>query len=80
MKKIYALLDRGADVDALGELGNTALHEAVGQGHFDVVRVLLAFGARTDIRNEFGQTALDIASLPGHKAREEILRLLESME
>jgi len=50
LEEIYALLDGGANIDAPGENGNTALHEAVGQGHFDVVRVLLAFGARTNIR------------------------------
>lgn len=74
-EEIYALLDGGADINAPGELGYTALHEAVGQGHVDAVHVLLEFGARTDIRNEFGDTAADIASM---RKRDEILALLRS--
>jgi ankyrin repeat protein len=56
-------------------LGNTPLHEATSQGHYDAVRVLLLLGARTDIRNEWGQTALDIASL---RKREKLVDLLTS--
>jgi ankyrin repeat protein len=59
---LRALLDGGADVNAAGELGYTALHEAVSQGHLPAVKLLLEFGARTDLPNEDGRTAVDLSS------------------
>lgn len=62
---MQALLDGGANVNAIGELGNTPLHEAAGQGHIEVVRLLLAAGAVPLEPNEFGETALDISTMKG---------------
>jgi hypothetical protein len=39
------LLEAGADVDLPGEHGFTALHEAVSQGHAEVVALLLEYGS-----------------------------------
>ena len=39
------LLDAGVEIDLPGEHNYTALHEAVGQGHVEMVRLLLARGA-----------------------------------
>jgi len=53
------LLDRGADVNAANEAGQTALHGAAAIGADGVVRFLVARGARLDAKTRQGRTALD---------------------
>jgi ankyrin repeat protein len=60
---VQLLLDRGMDVDAFNNTGNTALHAAVNRGDA-VVKVLVARGARL-IKNKAGFTPLDLASGAG---------------
>jgi len=55
------LIDAGADIDAIGDMGLTPLHFAVMQGHALLVETLLDHGARTDIRSELGSTARELA-------------------
>jgi ankyrin repeat protein len=55
------LLDHGADVNAAGEFGWTALHAAAYQGLNDVVALLVSKGARLDAKDGFGQTPLSIS-------------------
>ena len=56
-----ALLDMGADVDALDEKGLTALHLMLKKGSDKAhVRMLLRRGARGDIPDPDGRTAIDI--------------------
>ena len=62
--EILALLEGGAYIDAPGEHGFTALHEAVMQGHAAAVKLLLDFGARRDLKNDWGKTAMDVACDP----------------
>ena len=57
-------LDRGVDVNAADDGGNTALHDAVRRGFGAVVELLAAHGAELDIANERGQTALILAETP----------------
>jgi len=45
--------------------GHTPLHEAVGQGHIEAVKLLLSRGADTGVRNDWGQTAKEIAQIGG---------------
>jgi ankyrin repeat protein len=73
--EIRALIEGGADVKAAGELGNTALHEAVRQENLAAVGLLLQFEARANLMNESGQTALDIARMHGNT---ELVSLLEN--
>jgi ankyrin repeat protein len=72
--ELKALIDGGADVNAVGEKRMTPLHEAVGQEHLDAAHLLLASGARLTDKNEWGETALDIARR--HK-RDDLIELLE---
>jgi ankyrin repeat protein len=73
MEEIEALVAGGADVNAIGDMGSTPLHEAVETGHTAAVKFLVEHGSRTDVRNAFGRTPLDIAEIDGHS---EIVTLL----
>lgn len=55
------LVDRGANVNAVGEFGWTAVHAAAFQGLNDVIELLAAKGAKLDVKDSFGQTPLSIA-------------------
>ena len=46
--------------------GNTPLHGARSNGHFEVVNVLLAAGAEVDENNKYGNTPLHDTSSDGH--------------
>jgi ankyrin repeat protein len=54
-------VEHGADVNAAGQYGWTALHAAAYQGLNDVIAYLVSKGARIDQKDEFGQTALSIS-------------------
>ena len=51
----------GADVDAAGYGGGTALHEAAANAFPELVHLLLAAGADPTVRNDAGETPLDLA-------------------
>ena len=51
-----------ADVNAAMALGNTALHAAANMNYPQVVRMLVARGARLDVKNLKGETPLALAS------------------
>jgi hypothetical protein len=60
-----ALLDRGADVNAVNENGETALHIAVTRGD-SLVRFLAERGASLDLKDKYNRTPLDVAmGVPG---------------
>lgn len=51
------LIEHGADIDATEELeNNTALHVAVEEGNYEMVCMLLYYGADAGIRNSYGLT------------------------
>jgi uncharacterized protein len=55
------LVERGADVNAAGQYGWTALHAAAYQGMNDLIEYLVSKGAKIDQKDEFGQTPLSIS-------------------
>jgi ankyrin repeat protein len=55
------LVERGADVNAAGQYGWTALHAATYQGMNDLIEYLVSKGAKIDQKDEFGQTPLSIS-------------------
>jgi hypothetical protein len=59
---VQSILDKGADVNARDEDGNTALIIAVSFGGRDVVEMLLRRGADANARNKSGETALMAAA------------------
>lgn len=59
------LLAKGADVNAVNDNGESALHIAVTRGDA-LVRFLVERGARLDLKDKAGRTALDVAmGVPG---------------
>jgi ankyrin repeat protein len=61
---LTVLLDRGLDVDAFNNAGNTAMHAAVARGDA-VVKFLASRGASLNLKNKAGFTPLDIAQGKG---------------
>lgn len=58
---IGMLLDRGADINAANQAGDTALHGAALRGSTAIIRYLVDNGADVTARNEKGWLPLDIA-------------------
>jgi ankyrin repeat protein len=59
---IQMCLDLGFDINAATDRGDTALHASVaGRGSDDIVKYLVAHGARLDAKNAQGRTPLDVA-------------------
>src|SRR6202021_1077658 len=54
-------LDAGADVNAIDNQGDTALHGAAQKGDDQVVQFLVDHGAKLDIKDKKGRTPLDAA-------------------
>jgi uncharacterized protein len=61
LRTVRFLVERGADVNAAGEFGWTALHAATYQGLNDVIEFLAGRGANLDAKDRFGQTPLSIS-------------------
>jgi uncharacterized protein len=66
---IMLCLERGADINAADENGQTALHLSVAQAEESVIRLLAARGARLDAQDSRGRTALDLARGGGRGGR-----------
>lgn len=71
---IRALLDAGADPNAVEHGGFTPLHQAAEPGDVRLIELLLARGARTDSKDDQGRTPLDLALAGGHTTAAESLR------
>ena len=59
--EVLKLISFGVDVNSAGDMGYTPLHEAAGNGFYEIVSILLANEANTSALNEFGKTAADLA-------------------
>jgi ankyrin repeat protein len=59
------LIQAGADVNAVGDMGQTPLHVAISMDNPKMVAALLKAGARDDIRSEFGSTPREDALAHG---------------
>jgi uncharacterized protein len=55
------LVEHGADVNAVGEFGWTAVHAASYQGLTDVIEFLVSKGAKLETKDKLGQTPLSIS-------------------
>jgi Ankyrin repeats (3 copies)/Ankyrin repeats (many copies) len=68
------LLEHGADVNAQGLNGWTALHRASYFGALEVVHLLLEHGADVEAKDNYGKTALQVAADIGHDTVVKFLR------
>ena len=76
---VEILLDAGEDPNRFNPVGghshSTPLHQAAGNGHLDVVKLLVARGARIDVKDVlFGGTPADWARHAGKREVELFLR------
>jgi uncharacterized protein len=53
-----AAIEGGADVNAVNQAGDTALHTAAARGNAPLVQLLAEKGAKLDVKNKRGQTPL----------------------
>ena len=58
LEAVQLCLDRGADVNAANSMGLTALLGAANRGANDIIRLLVANGARLDVVDKEGRSAL----------------------
>jgi len=77
------LLDAGEDPNRFNPVGghshSTPLHQAAGNGHLEVVKLLVQRGAKLDVKDIlFGGTPAGWANYAGKKDVEAYLRTLES--
>jgi len=61
LETVKFLVAHGADVNAVGQFGWTALHAASYQGLNDVIEFLVGKGAKMEAKDELGQTPLSIS-------------------
>lgn len=66
LELVHALLEAGADVNAVAAGGVTPLHLAAAYGHDELVAVLRAHGASTVAKTENGLTPAAMAADRGH--------------
>ena len=59
LRTVEWLLDAGEDVNAVGDMGETAAHNAASNLHKDVFDLLSGRGADLTIESEFGQTPIE---------------------
>lgn len=73
LEGVQLLIEKGADLDAQGNGGQTALHIAANCRHFDVTKALLDAGASVTKRLVDGRTPLHLASEHGEVPIMELL-------
>ena len=74
LEAVQLLLALGCDVNARNERGQTALHGAVYRAANDLIRFLVANGARTDAEDARGRTPLELAEIGPNQGASRIRR------
>jgi uncharacterized protein len=75
IERVCALLDAGADIDALDKHGQTALMNAAHRGDVTLVQVLVDRGANLNHTAKYRLTALMLAVIANHA---DVVRILVS--
>jgi ankyrin repeat protein len=72
LEAVQLCVDQGMDVNAVNSMGITALHGAANRGSDDIIRFLVAKGAKVDVKDKEGRTPMTWAEgvfLATHPAR-----------
>jgi ankyrin repeat protein len=72
------LVEKGADVKAANNYGNTPLHLAADNCNLDIVKYLLEKGADVKAANKVGNTPLHLARASWHRVHWDVVKYLES--
>lgn len=80
LAEVEKAVELGHDVNVVGQGGYTALHAAAENNHMDVLKYLVAKGAKIDARLETGETPLELARLSGNAEAEKYLRELSESD
>jgi len=64
--EVRRLVELGANVQAPGLFGYTALHWAADEGHIETLKILVKLGADVGTQNHDAETALHLAAVRGH--------------
>ncbi len=67
LERVQALLQAGANVDALDRYNQTALMHAAHRGDLPLVKLLIEHGANLEIRAKHNLSALDLARIGRHE-------------
>ena len=77
LNEVIIILSHGVDVNTAGEHNYTPLHNAIEQGHIEVVRYLLNHGANPFAKTDYGDTPAQLAK----KLKEQkVFELLQAYE
>ena len=79
LKEIERLIALGVCVDAKDRSGNTPLHEASGNGHADVVKLLIKEGAKVGVRNKKGEAPLSWIARSFRRDIEKFKEIIEAL-
>ena len=79
LKEIERLIALGVCVDAKDRSGNTPLHEASGNGHADVVKLLIDNGAKVGVRNGRGEAPLSWIASSFRRDIEKFKEIIEAL-
>ncbi|KAE8378665.1 heterokaryon incompatibility protein-domain-containing protein [Aspergillus bertholletiae] len=74
---VYFWMARGADLAAQDMFGETALHYAAENGHFEVVKILVEAGADIHRRDSTRRVPIDCAKMRKRRRYAEIIEYLE---
>ncbi|KAK3745897.1 hypothetical protein QZH41_017874 [Actinostola sp. cb2023] len=74
-RELRYLIDAGADINVIDNVGDTALMLAAENGKEEVARVLIDAGADINVTNNYGDTALMLAAENG---KEEVIALIDA--
>lgn len=74
METVQSLVERGADVNLIGDDGQTPLLEAARNGYTEIASYLIDHRARPYIVDKQGRTALGIARINGHTDTAEMIQ------
>jgi hypothetical protein len=78
--KVQRLLEQGAHIHAQDCFGKTAIHHAAQLGRFDIINILLDYGASMKVVDSHGKTPLDYISYTKPKDWENVEEIAYKMQ